>query len=283
VLAQAANLSRCPHIGLLVGNRFALAQIGVLGDLVRNSDSLGEGLRSYVVHQRLYSQGFVPYLLEDGDEARFGFAVYHPASLGLAPAYDTLLAAAVTCIRQLCGATWKPGGVGLPRGSPRDSAPYREQFRCRIRFDAEEAAVTFPSADLRRSIPGADPARFRSVEAEARLRFDGNLLPLLYRSLRVLLLQGHATAGALAQDFAMHERTLARRLQAQGTTFQAVLDDVRFEVARNLLLDTNLSITNIASSLGYAEVAAFTTAFRRWAGASPRAWRAASRTATQSA
>jgi AraC-like DNA-binding protein len=67
----------------------------------------------------------------------------------------------------------------------------------------------------------------------------------------------------------MHRRTLNRRLRAEGTTFQQLLDEVRFEAACQLLDTASTPITEIAVSLGYAETSAFSRAFRRWSGSTP--------------
>ena len=272
-LVAAARRADCPEIGVLVGQRFSLAQIGLLGELIRNSATVGAGLESYAVHQRLYSQGFAPHFDVSDGQARFGFVVFHPGVHGPAATYDLLLAAAVVAIRELCGAGWRPEAAYVPRERPRDVGAYREHFRCRLRFDADHAVIVFPARELERPIAGADPVRLRAVEAEVARQLDANLVPLLYRSLRVMLLEGDGRIPALAQEFSMHRRTLARRLRLQGTRFRAVLDDVRYEVARGLLLDTGLPVTHIAGSLGYADATAFTRAFRRWSGASPVKWR----------
>lgn len=273
VLVEAARRADCPEIGVRVGKRFALAQIGLLGELIRNSATVGDGLASYAVHQRLYSQGFAPHLSVSAGRAKLGFAVYHPATHDLAATYDVLLAAAAASLRELRGADWNPEAVNLPRERPLDTGAYRAHFRCRLAFDADHAAIEFPARELDRPIAGADPDRLRAVEAEVARQFDGALLPLLYRALRTLLLEGDGKAASLAEQFSMHRRTLARRLRIQGTTFLAVLDDVRYEVARSLLVDTALPVTRIASSLGYGDGTAFSRAFRRWSGTSPAQWR----------
>jgi len=76
---------------------------------------------------------------------------------------------------------------------------------------------------------------------------------------------------------AMHRRTLNRRLKAQGTTFREVLEDVRFEAARQLLTATQSSLDDIAAALAYAGMSAFMRAFPRRAGSAPGQWRQAAR------
>ncbi len=273
VLNRAIARYGRPDLGVATGRRFVLEHIGLLGEMIRTSPTVGDGIRSYVVHQRLYSQGFAPFLNDYGRETHVGFAVYHPVPVDLAAAHDLLLAALATCLRILRGTDWDPREVHLPRKVPADVTPWRNHFRCKLRFDADRAAMVVPSAFLELPLATADAVRFAELEKQAAQLLDGNLLPLLYRSLRVLLVEGQTSAASLAQQFAMHERTLARRLMAQGTSFQGVLDDVRFEMARNLLHDTSLDITHIAATLGYTETTAFSKAFRRWAGTSPQRWR----------
>ena len=74
----------------------------------------------------------------------------------------------------------------------------------------------------------------------------------------------------------MHPRALNRRLQAEGTTFRRLLNEARFEVARQLLAGTRIGVTDIGAALGYAETSAFSHACRRMAGRSPHEWRAGS-------
>jgi AraC-like DNA-binding protein len=126
----------------------------------------------------------------------------------------------------------------------------------------------FPAHLLERPMPEADPARLRSLEKRARA-IDIDLVSQLRRALRTLLLGGKRSGDEVAGILSMHRRTLNRRLQAQGTTFQKVLDEVRFEAACQLLDTTRIPLTEIAASLCYAESSAFSRAFRRWSGATP--------------
>lgn len=77
----------------------------------------------------------------------------------------------------------------------------------------------------------------------------------------------------MASELSMHPRTLNRRLQAEGNSFRDLMNEARFEVARQLLAGTRMDITEIAFSLGYADPSSFTHAFQRWSGAAPSEWR----------
>jgi len=124
-----------------------------------------------------------------------------------------------------------------------------------------------------RPIDGADPKERRRVEQIARGTDHLDLIEKLQRSLRVSLISGVSSGDALASLLAMHRRTLNRRLQLQGITFRDVLDEVRYEVARQLLALSHLSIDDIAAALGYASASPFVRSFKRWSGQSPGQWR----------
>jgi len=87
------------------------------------------------------------------------------------------------------------------------------------------------------------------------------------------MLDNRHSGDDLARMLSMHRRTLNRRLKAEGTTFQRVLDEVRFEIARDLLSNSSVHLDDIAATLGYAAVTPFMRTFRRWSGTTPGQWR----------
>jgi AraC-like DNA-binding protein len=110
-------------------------------------------------------------------------------------------------------------------------------------------------------------------------RGAGDLATQLRLVLRRLLIGGagkeETCLARVAELFEIHRRTINRRLRAQGTSFQRLIDETRFEIARQLLRDTSLPVSEVAAALDYNDLAAFDHAFRRWSGTSPSAWRAA--------
>jgi AraC-like DNA-binding protein len=92
--------------------------------------------------------------------------------------------------------------------------------------------------------------------------------------LRTALLTGHARSDRLAALFSMNSSTLARRLKPYGVGFRELLDECRYEAAREMLAHSGLDVSQIAAMLDYADASAFTRAFRRWSGVAPARWRA---------
>jgi AraC-like DNA-binding protein len=91
------------------------------------------------------------------------------------------------------------------------------------------------------------------------------------------LTSNHCSTEDIAELLAMHRRTLSCRLKGSGMGYRATTNEIRFEIARQLLQDTQVSLAQIAAALGYSEASAFTRAFRRWSGQTPTAWRAKGR------
>jgi AraC-like DNA-binding protein len=261
------------HFGLLVGEAWGLQNMGLPGRLVRHAATVRDALRYAVVYHHLNSQGGLVFVREHGAVAEFGYAIYHRGGVGTRQIYDGVLATLVNIMRELCGHGWVPGEVLLAHAAPADASPYRRLFRCPVRFNSELNALRFPSDWLARPVPGADPVLLRDLEEQANALAQPELIEKLRRSLRVQLLNRVASGDAVAEMLTMHRRTLNRRLEALGTTFRDVLEDVRFEAASQLLALTELSLDDIADALGYAGISPFTRAFRRRAGAPPGQWR----------
>ncbi len=280
LLNQAAASTGCRHFGLLLGRAWHLSDCGVIGDLMRDSPTLGQALHELVVYQHLNSQGSLAFLLQRGGTADLGYTAYVPSAESTFQLYDASLAVGVNLIRELCGGAGAPSEVFLAHSAPADVAPYRQHFRAPLRFDSEYSAIRFPASWLAQPIPGADAQRLRLARVQAEAADAADFLQKVYRALRTLLLHGKNSGADVAQVLAMHRRTLNRRLQAEGTTFQQVLDRVRFAVAKELLEDSNVAPHDIAAALGYSGLAPFMRAFRRWTGTTPGTLRQSARPGT---
>jgi AraC-like DNA-binding protein len=278
-IGAAARMADCPHFGLIVGSQTRLADLGSVGAMMQRAPTVGAALRTLAAHQQLLSTGGAVFLQEHLRTVSIGYALFHPEMGRLRTTYDAAAAAAASLIRELCSDDWAPDEVSLPLRRSLDARPYEQFFHSAIRFDAEHLAISFPAALMDRPLQRRLDSPLPAPAGQDAARADVELLPQLYRSLRLLLLQGVAHGAQNARALAMSQRTLGRRLEALGVGFRQVLDDVRFGLARGLLGETDLPVVDIALSLGYAEASPFVRAFRRWSGMSPLQWRALHRSA----
>lgn len=277
LVRQCVCATGCVHFGLLVGQRNGLNHLGMVGLLVKYSADVGTALRSLVRHYHLRARGAVLTLAQDRDTTSLGFEIYQGQSDATDQIVDGALAFEFNILRALCGPGWVPIEVHFAHREPADIGPFRRFFQCPLSFDAGQNVVVFDATWLNRRLPTDDPAlrglllkQIDMLEAE-----HGSNLPAQVSSvLRTALLTGHAKAEQIAALFSMHSRTLARHLDASGTRFQVLVDEVRFEIARQMLEGSATDIAQIAEALGYADPSAFTRAFRRWSGTTPSQWRA---------
>ncbi len=281
LLALCAERSGCEYLGLLLGERLGLEALGVVGRLAQSAPNVGSALRSIILYLHLHDRGAVPALWICGDRAALAYTIHEPGVPGTEHIYDLAIAITYNIVKTLAGASAEPSEVRLYRPRPRNIGPYQHVFRTRLRFGADQAAVIFPASWLRHPLAGSDARVHQEImQSIDRLEAQGSgdLAARLKRTMYRMLIGGacheETCLPRIAELFAVHRRTINRRLRAQGTSFQALIDETRYDIARQLLRDTRLPIREIAAALDYADAAAFHRAFRRWSGSSPAAWRA---------
>lgn len=162
---------------------------------------------------------------------------------------------------------------------PVSDQPYRNAFACPLRFVQPATRLLLSDADLATPLPSRSPAM---LELHARV-MDAQLCDLGTTSLeqRVReevmrrLNQGEPRREDIAAHLALTDRTFQRRLRAQNTSFQQVLDDARCELARKYLAQDHLPLSTLADLLGFVDQSNVFRACKRWFGVSPGEYRKA--------
>jgi AraC-like DNA-binding protein len=279
LLETCVDVTGCAHFGLLIGKRFELGALGVLGALMSNCPTLREALRMATRHLDLHDRGAVSLALDLGhSRSALGYSLIGGKTPASAQILDGALAMQVRLLRTLCGPSFKPLLVQLAHKRPAALAPFREHFGPNLEFDARLSAIVFASRWLDHPIAGADPAAYAAIvaaigahESRDARAFSGEVRRAVY----AMIFADSASAASLARLFGMHERTLRRRLAQEGVTVRGLVSGVRRELAHQLLRDTALPVSEIAAILGYSGLPVFGRAFRSWSAMNPRAWRAA--------
>ena len=278
LLCESSMATACAHFGLLLGERFELEGLGAIGYLMRNSQTVGEALRALLLHLYLHDRGAVPILINlDESHVLLGYSIYRHGTPGATHLYDVAIAVGYRALKEICGGNWKPLRVQFSYARPRDQRPYRRLFGANLRFDAEVSGIVFSASWLDHAIAGADPnLRELIMQAIKQTRANSTMsfAELVRGALHQMVLSGASSAENVALLFGIHERTLRKRLTADRTSLQQLVSQTRFELAKQLLENTEVPLSEIASALHYADAAVFFRAFRSWSNTSPREWRA---------
>jgi AraC-like DNA-binding protein len=171
-----------------------------------------------------------------------------------------------------------PRAAHFTHAEPLYRADYERIFDCQLVFGSDRNALLLDPAFGLLKQPPRDGFVFsmlseradgllKALEAASsvRARVESLLMPLLHT--------GEAGMDAIAARMGLSRRTLLRKLRAEGVSFETVLDELRFKLARHYLSDGKVSANETAYLVGFSEPAAFSRAFKRWTGTTPGAFR----------
>ena len=161
-------------------------------------------------------------------------------------------------------------------------------YGCRVVLDAGRNALVFRSTDLDRPFVthNADLLAMLGpqLDKELRARREGETLGERVKAAVKRVLAGRRPSlGDVARQLAMSARTLQRRLNENGVTFQEIVETARREMARHYLEQTSLELVETAYLLGYEDSNSFFRAFHHWEGTTPGEWRSTRRSSGASA
>ena len=263
-------------LGLLIGQRTRLADLGLAGQLAFCEESVGEALNRFVQHYNLHDTAATMCLTVAGGYAHFIWAIAERGISGTGHIQLAAMTIAFNFMTDLCGAAWRPAAVTVAAAGPANPQTCHRYFQAPVRFDSDESAMIFEQRWLDRSLPPVDRLTRRRIETEARTRqafVAVNFPDTLRMVLRKKLLIGDCSMDSVAQLLGMHRRTLDRRLQRHGVHYGELLESVQADLARQLLVDTRMQVQHVAEALRFSNAANFATAFRRWTGITPSEFR----------
>jgi AraC-like DNA-binding protein len=276
LLAHCVARTGCRHLGLLVGQQSGLHSLGLVGLLVKYSPDVGTALRNLVRYFYLTVRGPMVTLAAEGGSAIFGYHIHQPHVEATDQVGDASVAAMFNIMRGLCGPDFKPAEAWFAHSKPEDVEPFRRFLKVHLRFDAEHYALVFSASWLDRALTEADRELQHLLQrqiATLEAQHGDDLRQQVRSILRTAVPAGRSKADQIASLFSMHSRTLNRHLNALGTSYQDLLDEIRYEIARQVLEDSSMDVSELAAFLDYAGARSFIRAFRRWSDTTPAHWR----------
>jgi AraC-like DNA-binding protein len=271
------------HLGLELAARWRTESLGLLGYLTANATTLGDALDRFVAFQALVDgESRLSYVVREG--ALVVTLARDPALSALRQPVEALLASGHAFFQLLGRAPLHARRVRMSHGSSLAPGPYTAFFGVPAEFGARRDELVYDAAILDRPVPSADPRlgaylleaaeAARARMSEARAAAEAGLTERLARELRRRV-DAHEPIAieSVAKSLGTSVRALQRALGEDGTSFRGVLDAERRRVAELLLASPRTTVSEVASALGFAEIASFSRAFKRWTRTSPAAFR----------
>lgn len=268
-----------PHLGLSLSDWLPRGAYGVAEFLMRAGPTLRHSFQNFCRFNAIIAPGQNFRFEETPEEALFHQTVsLRPGATGR-HLQEYSSAAVLKTFALMTGE--KPTRAWFSHARPAQPDLDRlgkALFTTQFSYDEPTNGFAFSLSLLDGPVHGGDLALYsfleeHAVEALASRPRTDDLIDKLRHQVREALKQGEPNVERLATRLNMSGRTLQRRLADLKTSFQEVLDLVRFDLARAYLKDVRLDVSQVAYLLGYSELRAFDRAFRRWAHKSPSEWR----------
>jgi AraC-like DNA-binding protein len=280
--AAAMRLVRDDGLPIVVARTFELAHYPLLGFAAMTAPSVREALGRVVRFSRLLTTSGQWSLEESGTIARLRWSREGPRTLGQRVANESVLAEMLHGIRQTVGRDVAVIAVSFRHPAPADLRAHAAHFGARLAWSQPFDELALPRPLLDDAPRYANPALATHFEhqvlAALRQADAGAHETVVERTRRLVgeaLLGGEPVAAQVAKRQGMSERTLRRALAAEQASFRELVEEVRRARAEAMLDDPRRSLAEVALSLGFSELSAFSRAYKRWTGRAPSRSRAA--------
>jgi AraC-like DNA-binding protein len=277
---SAAIATATPDFGRRLALRQGIEILGPVGVAARTAATVADAFAIFENFMGAYSPA-VSASIMPLDDPRRSFLEYRMLVPRLRPIPQSMelsLGVTLRVIRVMLGADYAPINVHLEHEPLTAEQDYRRYFGCRPYFAQRRSGFTLRSADLTRPL-NDDYLAHQSVVRYLNLitQRDSSVAQTVRTMVRQLLPTGMVTLQLIAAQLNLHPKAMQRRLAAEQTTFEVLVDEVRRDAAEHYLRDTTITLSHLTRELGYAEQSVLTRLCRRWFDTGPAAYRRAGR------
>jgi AraC-like DNA-binding protein len=274
-----ADVSKDASIGLKLATETRTERFHPMGIAALSTENFGAAVKHMAHYKKLFApEEILHEHLEDEWSIRFRWTL----AVEIEPAVlvEHCFAWVLAIVRQGTGQKVSPLRVELVQ--PRTHVKALERyFGCPVICGSTRNALVFRSSDaalpfvtrnaelLDMLVPQFD------VELKQRTEKEDSFVELVRGAIQQKLTGHRPVIDDIANDLRLSPRTLQRRLQELGSSYQRVLDEARHEMARYYLRNSVLELAEAAYLLGYEDANSFARAFRNWEGMPPKHWREA--------
>lgn len=265
-----------PGFPIKYAHTMSIDDYGLLGLAFKTAPDVGGGLAVLERFLAAYVDTITVSLARTATTATVTVCRDGTAGLGLRCSIESVLAELLHALRAISGRSLAPRAATFAHPAPRDLSDHARHFGVVPTFSAPRNALVFRNDDFALPLVRADRALHRYLVGElAKLAQDRAARRVLSWTARtrteiLRMLPRCPDVHVIAKALGASQRTLQRHLRAEGTSFQATLEDARKEVAEALLGDQHTSVAEVAAATGFSTSTSFGRAYRRWTGHAPR-------------
>jgi AraC-like DNA-binding protein len=273
---EAERLTGDPCIGFAMGRAIMPVNLHAVGYAILASRTILDGLDRLARYDRMLTTGID--LRVDGEVDPIEVSIFEVEPHAVPQeGIDATFCVVLNLCRAVTDNSFRPTAVSMTRASPPCAAELAQFFGAAIVYGASRNSLLFDRGAATRMLPRQNPSVARANDEVVRdylARFDHDDILLRVRlELMDLLPRGTPTRAQVAQSLHLSERTLQRRLAAEGCTFRELLADTRRELALSYIHQRRHSVLEIGFLLGFTDPSNFARAFRAWTGQSPTDYR----------
>ncbi|AIL61754.1 AraC-like transcriptional regulator QhpR [Pseudomonas alkylphenolica] len=276
LLELGTKRSGNPLFGLEFGLHQGVAILGNLLYVIQNASTVGEALKALRQYFHIHNSGAEIHLELFGGQARLSYEITVGDVTSVRPDVELALAVGQQLMQSLLGRRWRPSALQFRHSAMAAVADYRRLLGISPRFDCPYNAWVFDAALLEIPLSAADEHLQQLVKQHIEELSQLSLQELpafVQKLLRDMLPHGKVKIEQVAAYMMISQRSLQRYLLEENTSFQELLDQTRQSLSSRYLCDSSINMTQVAGLLGYADLSAFSRAFTRWNGLSPRQWK----------
>jgi AraC-like DNA-binding protein len=279
LLEYAAAASGRDDFGLLLAEGQGVPTLGPVAVLLAHEGSVKQIIETAVQFMPLISNAIVINLAEHDGSAvmRYDLQVAPP----FAQLVDLAVSVGVAALVDSTRGKWRPATMHFRHSAPRFEATFRRFFRCPVSYEEPFDGWTCPAADLAISTGATDGklaayAR-RLLLSSQEMRSSENFSARVASAIYLLIGYGTPALNKVGVLLDMSPRSIQRSLAAEGTTFEAVLNRIRRDIAVHSLANSDMPMAQVGYSAGFSDHSAFSRWFKDAFKRSPTQWRTAAR------
>tara|TARA_R110002167_G_scaffold81834_10_gene223698 strand:- start:7096 stop:8124 length:1029 start_codon:yes stop_codon:yes gene_type:complete len=276
------NVSNDALMGLNSSLQVQPGSYSVLGYITMSCATMGDAIERIPTYERLVGDMGVTKITQNKDSIFLSWQCAYTDKLVRQHMIDNVLASWTNFARWLANQDASPERIFLERETPKTSAEieqYENFFKCPITFSQKESGIELAKTLLKTPLRQPDLLLLKTLESHASQQINelesasGSFSLKVAHAIRKQLNMGQIRKELIAEEFCLSPRTLQRKLVTEGTSYQNIVDEIRLDMAKQLLNDSKIAIQDIAYNLGFSDSGSFHRRFKQWTGKTPKEFR----------